>query len=80
MSGRFQRLQALFDEGVAVPAAQRAGWCAARCADDSELARELLQMLVDDERLTRAQTANPLVHASRCSVRCSRRSRTRTAT
>ena len=60
MSTRFLRLEALFDAALAVPPPERAAWCAARCAGDRELERELLALLARDERLAETVTLTPL--------------------
>lgn len=47
---RWARLEALFDQAVDLPPAERPGWVARTCADDAALAEQLLRMLAAHER------------------------------
>ena len=48
--GQWARLEALFDEAVDVPLAERDAWIAARCGDDPSLASQLRRMLAAHDR------------------------------
>ena len=43
-TGRWARLEALFDGAFDLPAAERAAWLEAQCPDDPELRAEVLRM------------------------------------
>jgi serine/threonine-protein kinase len=63
-SARWQRLQELFAQGCALPAAQHAAFVALACADDDALAVELKRLLAQDaDAQTDPQAADPAQQA-----------------
>ena len=47
-SGRWRRVEELFDRAMEVPAGQREAWVREACAGDADLAGEVLSLLASD--------------------------------